>query len=89
MLLVLLNARPLAASRLVFAVMSNTVKSLLVVFFVTNCVLWSQSRYAQSHDHQLGLHRDTTLWKRIPHAAASSDVPVKEVEVQSLFSCPP
>lgn len=61
--------------------MSNATKTLFVVCLVVNCVLWSQSRYAQpSHDYQLALHRETALWKRIPFTA-SSDVPLDETEV--------
>lgn len=61
--------------------MSNTAKALFVVCLVINCVLWSQSRYAQpSHDYQLALHRETALWKRTPFAA-SFNPPVNETEV--------
>lgn len=60
--------------------MSNNAKALFVVCLVINCVLWSQSRYAQpSHDYQLH-HRETALWKRIPFAA-SLHPPVNETEV--------
>ncbi|KAH0832911.1 Sodium/calcium exchanger protein-domain-containing protein [Lanmaoa asiatica] len=65
--------------------MSNTAKALFVACLVINCVLWSQSRYAQlSHDYQLALHRETALWKRIPFAALSLDVPVDEDECRPL-----
>ena len=55
--------------------MSNTARALLITCIVMNCVLWSQSRYAQDY------HRETALWKRIPSADTRT-------EVQPLLSLP-
>ncbi|KAG8213426.1 Sodium/calcium exchanger protein-domain-containing protein [Butyriboletus roseoflavus] len=65
--------------------MSNIAKAIFLACLIANCLLWSQSRYAQvPHDYQLALQRNTAVWKRFPFAASLSDLPVNEDECRPL-----